>query len=500
MTLDTVPCVHLSHGGGLQGRLDHGVAVFRGVPYAQAPQGALRFLAPQPAPAWSGLREAMAFAPVPPQWPRGGGARARPLGGPDCLAVNVWTPEPRAGANLPVMVWIPGGGFLRGGASDPLYDGASFARKGIVFVSLQYRLGVDGFMHFGGEAPANRGLLDLLAALRWVREHIAAFGGDAGRVTVFGQSAGAGAITCLMGMPAAQGLFQRAILQSPSVACQTVEEATVVRTAVAQLLGVAPTLAALGAAPPADVLFAVHRLAEDAALRDQHGISRRNVFPLRPVIDGQVLAQAPLAALQRQWSDSSRPPLQVLVGSNAEEMRLYHVPGGAIDRVTDEQVTAFMRDTGLPPAARAAYAALPACEGGAHAGEMLCAMQSDYYYRVPARRIAALAVANRLPVHRYELEWRSPQCSGQLGAAHGVDLPFVFDRLATSTGRELTGDAPPQPLADAMHGAWADFVVQGDPGWPEHGPGTPWMQFFDDLGWCGPAPASATLDAWDGVL
>lgn len=285
------------------------------------------------------------------------------LGGPDCLTVNVWTPEPRAGAHLPVMVWIPGGGFLRGGASDPLYDGASFARKGIVFVSLQYRLGVDGFMHFGGDAPANRGLLDMQAALRWVQDHITAFGGDPERVTVFGESAGAGAIACLMGMQAAQGLFHRAILQSPSVACQTAAEAEVVRTAVAQLLGVPPTPQGLGNAPLADVLFAVHRLAEDETLRDRHGFSRRTLFPLRPVIDGQVLPQAPLAALHRRWAVPQRPALQVLVGSNAEEMRLYHVPGGAIDRITQDDVTAFMRDTGLPPAARQAYAALPACQG-----------------------------------------------------------------------------------------------------------------------------------------
>ncbi|GKT26362.1 carboxylesterase family protein [Acidovorax sp. SUPP3334] len=500
MTLDTVPIVHMAHGGWLQGRHDRGVAVFRGVPYARAPQEALRFAPPEPAAAWTGLRDATAFAPVAPQWPRGGGENARMLGGADCLALNVWTPEPRAAANLPVMVWIPGGGFMRGGASDPLYDGTSFAQKGIVLVSLQYRLGVDGFMHFGSEAPANRGLLDILAALRWVREHIGAFGGDPDRVTVFGESAGAGAIACLMGMDAAQGLFHRAILQSPSVACQTVAEADGVRHAVAQCLGVPPTLRGLGDAPLAEVLFAVHRLAEDEALRDRHGISRRNMFPLRPVIDGQVLAQAPLAALHRRWATPQRTPLQVLVGSNAEEMRLYHVPNGAIDRITQDDVTAFMRDTGLPPAARQAYAALPACQGGAHAGEMLCAMQADYYYRVPARRIAALAVAHRLPVHLYELEWRSPQCGGQLGAAHGMDLPFVFGNLDTSTGRELTGQAPAQSLADAMHGAWADFATQGDPGWPEHGPATPWMQFFDDLNWCGPAPFSPAMKAWDGVL
>ncbi|MDA8455699.1 carboxylesterase family protein [Acidovorax sp. GBBC 3334] len=498
MTADAAACVRLSHGGGLRGSRLGSLAVFRGIPYARAPREALRFEAPQPADPWTGPRDATAFAPVPPQWPRRGGEDARMLGALDCLALNVWTPEPREGAGLPVMVWIPGGGFMRGGASDPLYDGAAFARQGIVFVSVQYRIGVDGFMHFGDEAPANRGLLDQLAALRWVRDHIAAFGGDPGRVTAFGESAGAGSIACLMGMDTAQGLFRRAILQSPSVACQTEHDAEVARRAVARLLDVQPTLGGVAGAPLRDVLYAVHRLAGDAALRERHGISRRNFFPLRPVVDGRVLAQAPLEALRRQWA-ARRSPLQVLVGSNAEEMRLYHVPDGAIERITDDEVAAFMDDVGLPVAARATYGPMAVRQGAVHPGEMLCAMQSDYYYRVPARRIASLAAERGMAAYAYELEWRSPQWNGQLGAAHGVDLPFVFGNLHTSTGRELTGAQAPQALADAMQGAWVRFVHGGHPGWPAHRPGAPWLQHFDHAPRWGMAPACPRLTLWDGL-
>ena len=218
------PQVMLAHGGQLRGLWEGGVRVFRGMPYAQAPRGALRFAAPLPVSPWSGVRDATAFAPMAPQLARSARAGAPMLGGDDCLAVNVWAPTAEPGAHLPIMVWVHGGGFFRGAASEPLYDGAALARRGVVVVSVQYRLGIDGFMHFEGEehaAPANRGLLDLLMALQWVRDHIHAWGGDAGRTTVFGQSAGAGALACLMGMPASRGLFQRAILQSPSAVSYT---------------------------------------------------------------------------------------------------------------------------------------------------------------------------------------------------------------------------------------------------------------------------------------
>ncbi|MBY0410944.1 MAG: carboxylesterase family protein, partial [Burkholderiaceae bacterium] len=241
MTASTdAPIVTLPHGGSLRGVWDQGVRAFRGVPYALAPFGPLRFAAPVPAQPWTGLREASALGSVAPQLARTARSDAPVLGGRNCLVVNVWAPPAEPGVRWPVMVWVHGGGFFRGSIAEPLYDGASFARQGTVCVSLQYRLGVDGFMHFEGDdesAPANRGLLDQVMALQWVHDHIHAWGGDPTQVTVFGQSAGAGALVCLLGMPASRGLFQRVILQSPSVSCQTLQEAAVVRHAVAALAG-----------------------------------------------------------------------------------------------------------------------------------------------------------------------------------------------------------------------------------------------------------------------
>lgn len=495
------PTVTLPHGGQLQGAWDQAVRVFRGVRYAQAPCGALRFAAPVPVPPWSGVRDAATFAPMAPQLARAAGADAPPLGGADCLAANVWAPPAEPGAGLPVMVWVHGGGFFRGAASEPLYDGAAFARQGVVFVSLQYRLGIDGFLHFEGEehaAPANRGLLDLLAGLQWVRDHIAAWGGDPARVTVFGQSAGAGALACLLGLPAARGLVQRAILQSPSVACQTLHEAAAARHAVAALAGVEPSLAALGAAPQPAVLHAVHRLASDPALRLRHGLGGRNFFPLRPVVDGRVLAAPPLQALAQQWA-AHPPDLQVLVGCNADEMRLYHVPGGAIDRVTEAQVHSFAHEVGFPGSAvEALRDMLPPAQRSP--GELLCALQSDYYYRVPAQRIAALAHRWARSAHGYEFAWPSPQWRGRLGAAHGVELPFVFGNLHTATGQELTGAAPPAALSQALHQSWVAFARDGDPGWAPYGAAPPAVQHFGDTALYAPHPQPARFALWDGLL
>lgn len=495
-TPPAAPEAVLSHGGRLRGAWESGLRVFRGVRYALSPCGARRFQPPVAVPAWSGVRDAVAFAPMAPQLTRAAVAGAPVQGGEDCLALNIWAPGTEAGEHLPVMVWVHGGGFFRGNASDPLYDGAALARQGIVFVSLQYRLGVDGFLHVEG-ATANRGLLDQVAALKWVQDHIHAVGGDPARVTVFGQSAGAGALACLLGMPAAQGLFQRAILQSPSIACQDLADAAGVRSAIAALAGVAPTRDALAAAPLHAVLYAVHRLAAEPALRLHHGIDGRNFFPLRPVVDGAVLPAPPLQAIRQVWA-SALPSLQVLVGSNADEMRLYHVPGGAVDRVTDVQLQTFADAVGLPANGLQAYAA--AGEGAATPGELLCAVQSDYYYRVPARRIASMASELGLQAHLYQFDWASPQWRGRLGAAHAVELPFVFGNLHTPQGLEFTGAAPPQMLVDAMQHAWARFAKQGDPGWPAHGDAAPWAMHFDVPTRCAPSPVPAHWGVWDALL
>ncbi|MFD5758259.1 carboxylesterase/lipase family protein, partial [Streptomyces sp. NPDC127044] len=224
MAVDAVDSTSRTHDpvvttpyGAVRGRYEDGIAVFRGIPYAAPPFGARRFRPPVPPEPWDGVRDAGEFGPTPPKPPYSE-AFARLLADPvvpgdDCLNLNVWTPEPGPGARLPVMVWIHGGALTRGSSAVPVYDGQAFARDGVVLVSINYRLGVEGYGLFP-DAPPNAGLRDQLAALEWVRESIARFGGDPDRVTVFGESAGAISIGALLASPRAQGLFRRAVLQS----------------------------------------------------------------------------------------------------------------------------------------------------------------------------------------------------------------------------------------------------------------------------------------------
>ncbi|MES2942373.1 MAG: carboxylesterase family protein [Pseudomonadota bacterium] len=455
--------VRLHDGGLLEGVLENGNAVYRGIPYAQRPFGELRFQVPEPVPVWTGVVQAFEFAPASPQAPRDTGTLM--FGGEDCLALNVWAPAD-AGSGCPVMVWIPGGAYMRGNAADPVYDGAAFARQGIVFVSLNYRVGVDGFMSIPG-LPANRGLLDQIAGLQWVKRNIRAFGGDASRITVAGGSAGAGAIACLLGMPAARGLFSRAILQSPSLATHTVAEADMAAAAIASLLGIPLSHEAVASVPLPKVIATLKRLADDPSLRRDFGLSTRNFFPLRAVIDGHVLSSPPLTAMANSWTHQS-PGFSLLVGCNKEEMRLYAVPTGVMSKTSQKELLEFARDVGVTERTLRFYAENLATGSSLTAGEVLCAMQSDYFYRISARKIAADASAAGFATYLYEFDWRSPRCDGKLGAAHGLEIPFVFNQLATAAGAEITGPGAPLALAEGMHSSWVRFVKMGSPGWPRH--------------------------------
>ena len=236
--------------GVLRGSREAGLAVFRGVRYAEPPVGALRFAAPRPVRGWAGVRAALSYGPPPPQPSAfGTDGPAREAVGDDWLSLNVWSPDPAPGAGLPVLVWIPGGGYVIGSSSLPEFDGGRLAANGVVVVTLNYRLGMEGFAQIDG-APANRGLLDQVAALHWVRENIRAFGGDPNRVTVFGESAGGGSVAALLAMPRAAGLFRRAVAQSVPGTFFSPELAADIAAACAAELGVRPTAADLSAVEP----------------------------------------------------------------------------------------------------------------------------------------------------------------------------------------------------------------------------------------------------------
>lgn len=474
MTVPAAPPVVTTAGGAVRGtrtdgRLDAAgrasrsgdVLAFRGIPYAAAPTGERRFGPPEPAPSWDGVRDATAFGATAPMpgYPRPFD-RLLPnpaVPGGNCLNLSVWTPDPGAGG-LPVLVWIPGGAFVNGSHAVPLTDGTAFARDGVVTVALNYRLGAEGFAQLP-DAPANRGLLDQVAALRWVRENVAAFGGDPGNVTVAGESAGAMSIGALLAMPTATGLFRRAVLQS-GAAHHTLTAATADRVAgyLAAELGVPATAAALRGVPVTRVLDAqkaLTRQLQAAPDPARWGEVVANLMPFEPVVDGEVLPGTPLPRI------AGATGVDLLVGTNRHEYRLFLGPTGAAERATDATVAAVAAAYRLPADAVDAYRA---ADPAAPPGELLGEIMTDWFYRIPALRLAEAVPGS----HVYEFGWES-QVPG-LGACHYLEVPFVFDTLDDPAAAALTGGRAPQELAAAVHRAWVAFVATGDPGWTAYAP------------------------------
>jgi para-nitrobenzyl esterase len=445
--------------GEIRGRAADGVRRFLGVPYAAAPFGPHRFRPPAPVPNWDDVREAAEHgptAPAPGYAPPFDVLLPAPVvPGQECLNVDVWAPEDADSA--PVMVWIHGGAFVNGSNSVPVYDGTAFARDGVVLVGVNYRLGAEGFLLLPGGTP-NLGLLDQVAALRWVRENIAAFGGDPDNVTVFGESAGAMSIGALLAMPAAEGLIRRAILQS-GAGHHAVSAATAARVAgyVAEHLGV--PVDELAQVEPERLVQAQRALsAQVASTPDpaRWGEIAANSMVFEPVVDGVVLPDLPI----RRVAAGASAGVDLLVGSNRDEHRLFLVPPGTTETVTEPVLAAVAAGYGLPAGALDDYrASMP----GASPGMLLADVMSDWFFRIPAVRLAEAHGRT----HVYEFDWASPMFDGRMGACHALELGFVFDTLAASAA--LVGDAPPQAIADAMHSAWVAFAATGDPGWERYG-------------------------------
>ncbi|MEU9969683.1 carboxylesterase/lipase family protein [Streptomyces malaysiensis] len=468
MTNTIAPEVMTTHGA-VRGRREEHATVFRHVPYAAPPRGAARFAPPEPHPPWDGVRDATVAGPTAPQPRRDafGHLDMSPyfgqgwVRGEDYLAVNVWTPDTTRD-DLPVMVFVHGGGFVAGSTRSELYDGTAFARDGVVLVTLNYRLGVPGFLHLP-DAPDNRGLLDVIAALRWVGENIAAFGGDRSRVTLFGQSAGATIVGAVVADPRAEGLLQRAIIQSGSgLGAFTPAQAGRVTRALAQVLGTAPTAEALARVPDERFVEAMPRLAGIDLTADGHvdpliGLS---AFSL-------VLDQQPAEAV----ATGRGAGVDLLLGTTAEEGNLYLAPVGHLTSSTEEDVLAAAARS--HPAPEQLVEVYRQRWPGASAGRLRSAIMTDALFGAGTRRLAAAHARHPSSgTHVYEFAWRSEALDGRLGAAHVVELPFVFDRTGLPGLRgpqAILGPAePPADLASRVHATWIRFARTGDPGWPRY--------------------------------
>ncbi|MFI6920817.1 carboxylesterase/lipase family protein [Nonomuraea spiralis] len=439
--------------GAVRGVRQGAATAFRAIPYAAPPRGAGRFAPPRLHEPWDGVRDATAPGPNAPQSERKlGNVDMSPYfgtgwsHGDDYLTVDVWTP---GGGGLPVMVFVHGGGFVAGSTRSAMYDGSAFARDGVVLVTLNYRLGIAGFLDIPG-APANRGLLDVLAALRWVQENIAAFGGDPHNVTLFGQSAGAtivgGALTDT------SGLFRRAIVQSGSgLGAFTTEQAARVTGAAAEALGIEPHVDAFAGVGDERLVEAASKL---AGLDLRTGTHRDPLIGLSPFS----------LVLDTQPADSVAAHVDLLIGTNTEEGNLYLVPVDKYATSTDADVQDAAARSHRDPARLVETYRKSRPE--ASSAELRSAIMGDALFGAGTW---ALTAANPGATYAYEFAWRSNALDGQLGATHAVELPFVFDRTDLPRLRGpaalLGPDEPPADLADRMHRTWVRFATTGNPGW-----------------------------------
>lgn len=462
--------------GALEGRVRGGHAAFLGIPFAAPPVGGLRFQPPAPAAAWSGVREAKAFAPAAMQ-----GVEFAPGVGitgaqrEDCLYLNVFTPAVSAARAaklkekpLPVLFWVHGGAFTVGTAGIRLYDGGALCELGeVVVVSANYRLGALGFLSllehgasFG--ARANLGLLDLLSALHWVHDHIANFGGDPSNVTLFGESAGGTAVSLLMAVAEARPLFRRAVTQSGTGPLKLAkpERGLEVAARFMARLEIPFTQAARLQSLPVEALMAAQRALES------DGTSWPHFFP---VLDGALFREQPGEMIKR----GELRNIALLTGTNRDEWNLFaalDMKSWAAPLEEDAQLARLL--TLMPRAPEAALRALitgyrasrEALGLPASPRAVLRAIEGDLRFRIPSTRFAEAHVRAGGSAHSYLFCHGSPGLRGELGACHALELPFVFGSLSAPNQARFAGSGPAvEALSRAMMQAWTSFARTGDP-------------------------------------
>lgn len=483
--------------GTLDGAVEDGLHVFRAVPYAAPPFGPRRFLPPQPPEKWDGVRDAtragvIAPQPITPDDPLApvlAPTADTPMG-EDCLTLEVWTPDPGA-AGLPVVVHIHGGGYLTGSGSFAGYSGRTFARDGVVHVGVNYRLGIDGFLHLG-DGHDNLGLRDQQFALEWVRRNIAAFGGDPDRVTILGQSGGAVSVMFQLAMPGSRGLFSRAIAQSGcSMASVDADEAARVTRMAARRLGVAAT-------PEGFASVSLERTAATSQwlmVRFLLGFARGDarsllLSPFRAVHGTELLPTSPLTAA----ADSDVP---LLTGTVRNETVNFVAALRGFPVIGALALRGLRRTVGLDRAMVDAYRT-----GERHLTdrvELAEAAWSDWGFRIPTIRLVEERTA---PSWLYEFRWEPSTARRGQSSFHGIEIPFTRDELALvdrlpATTRAMFAGAP-AALASEMHTAWVDFATTGDPGWPAYDDDKRPTMVYDTTSTVVGDAAGVEREAWRG--
>ncbi|MGD0381101.1 MAG: carboxylesterase family protein [Acidimicrobiales bacterium] len=478
--------------GVLQGCNEAGVWVFRGVPYAQVTGPHGRWRAAQPPMAWTGTRLASSWGPIAPQTPPVPGfsfSHDPTASDEDCLNLNVWTPALDDGRR-PVMVWLHGGGFTTGTGSSALFGGGRLASKGVVVVTINYRLGALGLLTHPDLASSddpgggNWSLRDQIAALGWVRDNIAGFGGDPDNVTLFGESAGAMSISDLLGAGDASGLFHRAVIQSGPPATASPQWAKRRAERLAGHLGVAvDAMATLREIPSGRLVEATQRLAAEAP--SDGGLP----LPLLPVVDGVLLDDAPGDLIV----EGAASPVPILLGTTRDECALFTTADHGAPGLDDAAVAQRLAHL-VGPAGRdivdAYHGARRARGEGVSGRDLWTAVTTDYVFRLPLQALAAAHAKYQSQTYSYLFAWESPFLNGMFGSCHGLEIPFVFGTVEDTVVQPFTGAGPQASLlSERMQHAWIAFARHGDPScdavgsWPAFDPmSRPTMVLGPDVG------------------
>ena len=465
------PVVEIA-SGKVRGASSGGIHSFKGIPYAASTDGANRFRPPQPVEPWAGVRDALAYHGKAPQSPAQAKRRTEMDGllGPldttpeteDCLTLNVWTPD--LVGKRPVMVWLHGGAFAYGSGNRAVTEGANLARRGdVVVVSVNHRLNICGYLHLddiGGERFAgsgNAGSLDMVRALEWVRDNIAAFGGDPGCVTIFGESGGGGKVSALLVTPVAKGLFHRAVIQSgAAVRFTTRERANALADAVAKQLG---GIDKLRDAPLSALLGAIIPASKTAGQRPYLLLDR---YDFGPVVDGVLVPQHPAEPSTSPLGDD----IPLMMGGTAQEASLFLDSDAVWHRTLTEAELRKRIAEIAGPEADAVAALYRDLLPGASPGDRLIAVLTGAGFSARTwlyaeRRASRAKGHNAAAVYHYSLDWPSPFAGGRMGAHHAMDLPFVFDTTDVPLTTKGADGAP--ELAAAMSATWAAFARSGKP-------------------------------------
>ncbi|MGD9617467.1 MAG: carboxylesterase/lipase family protein [Alphaproteobacteria bacterium] len=461
--------------GKVRGVTANGISAFKGIPYGAPTGGANRFMPPRPPESWAGVREAISYHAQAPQLP--GRPERRPelrtiLGladaspeSEDCLTLNVWTPGTGDGAKRPVMVWLHGGAFAYGSGNRAVTDGANLARRGdVVVVSVNHRLNIFGFLHladFGGERYAhsgNAGMLDLVAALAWVRDTIDRFGGDPGNVTIFGESGGGGKVSVLLAMPSASGLFHRAVIQSgAAIRVRTSERAAALTEAVIKELGIPRGDCGRLHGVPAERLAA--SIAPAARAIGRPALPLLDRYDFGPTVDGTDLPTQPF--------DPAAPEIArdipLLIGGTREESGFFLADDDEVweRRVTEDSLRRRIAAVAGADTDRVLDLYRTLRPGASREDLLIAALTGSNFWVRTVMLAERKAVQQGAPVWMYSLDWRSPSCDGRLQAHHAMDLPFVFDNTDVP---DTTKNAPSaRELAAVVSGTWAAFAHTGSP-------------------------------------